>query len=128
MIRTLILAAYGIVLIGLALRSLKAQRLRERYVLLFCAIGLPFLILAAWPDAIVLLADRLQIEKPTLLVLLVTGFIVLVLFELLSIVSVHERRLSMLAQHAALLAERLNAEQTRTNRAPAEGEMPTQAE
>ena len=105
MIRTIILLTYGLGLIILALRSLRAQRLRERYVLLFVAIGLPFLILSLWPDGIVWLSNVLRIEKATLLVLLVTGFLLLVIFELLSIVSVHERKIATLTQLTAILVE-----------------------
>src|SRR5512145_403507 len=105
MIRTIILLTYGLGLIFLALRSLRAQRLRERYVLLFVAIGLPFLILSLWPDGIVWLSNLLRIEKATLLVLLVAGFLLLVVFELLSIVSVHERKIATLTQLTAILVE-----------------------
>lgn len=110
MIRTIILAVYGAAIILLAFRSLRANRLKERYVLLFVATGAPFLLLAIWPDGIVVLSEILRIEKPTLLVLLVTGFLVLVVFELLSIVSVHERRIARLAQEAAILAGHLKGQ------------------
>ena len=103
MVRTIFLALYGATLIVLALRSLKAQRLRERYVLLFIGIGVPFLVLALWPDGIVVLSSVLRIEKATLLVLLATAFLILVIFELLSIVSVHERKIVRLAQDLAVL-------------------------
>jgi hypothetical protein len=102
MIRTIFLAVYGIGLIALALRSLKAQRLRERYVLLIIGIGVPFVVLALWPDGIVYLSTLLKIEKATLLVLLVAAFLILVIFELLSIVSVHERKIARLAQELAM--------------------------
>jgi hypothetical protein len=105
MIRTVFLAIYGIALIALALRSLRAQRLRERYVLLFIAIGIPFLILALWPDGIVLLSTTLRIEKATLLVLLLAALLILIIFELLSIVSVHERRIVRMAQELAILRQ-----------------------
>ena len=105
MIRTIFLALYGAGLIALALRSLKAQRLRERYVILFVGIGIPFLVLAMWPDGIVFLSNLLRIEKATLLVLLVSAFLILVIFELLSIVSVHERRIVRLAQDIAIMKQ-----------------------
>lgn len=112
MIRTIILLTYGLGLIFLALRSLRAQRLRERYVLLFVGIGLPFLILSLWPDGIVWLSTTLRIEKATLLVLLVAGFLILVVFELLSIVSVHERKIATLTQLTAILVEQSEAVRT----------------
>lgn len=110
MIRTLFLLALGILLLTLALRRLRQRRLKERYVLLFVAVGLPFLVLAMWPDAVVYFSDLLQIEKPTLLVLTLTAFVVLMLLELLTIVSVQDQKLTALAQELAILAHRAEAE------------------
>ena len=59
---TLILLAIGIMLLLMAVRSLRAQRLKERHALLFVAVGVPFLALAIWPDAIGWMAARLGIE------------------------------------------------------------------
>lgn len=97
-IRTIILLTFGFMVLYLVLRSLRAMRLKERYALLMLFVGLPFLILAAWPDAVVFLSEHLQIEKPTLLVMGLTGFVVLIIFELLSIVSVQERKIASLTQ------------------------------
>jgi hypothetical protein len=105
MIRTIILVGYGLLLLTLSLRSLRAQRLKERYVLLFTLTGLPFLVLAMWPDGIVFLSDVLEIEKPTLLVLALAAFLILIIFELFSIVSVQERRITSLAQHVGILLQ-----------------------
>lgn len=105
MIRTIILVGYGLLLLLLSLRSLRAQRLKERYVLLFTLTGLPFLVLAMWPDGIVFLSDVLEIEKPTLLVLALAAFLILIIFELFSIVSVQERRITSLAQHVGILLQ-----------------------
>ena len=102
MIRTIFLAVYGVGLIALVVRSLKAQRLRERYVLVLIGSAVPFVVLAVWPDGIVYLSALLKIEKATLLVLIVTAFLILVIFELLSIVSVHERKIARLAQEVAM--------------------------
>ena len=114
MIRTAILLGYGILVIGLALRSLRAQRLKERYVLLFVLIGLPFLVLAVWPDGIVWLSELLGMEKHTTMVLCLAGFLILVIFELLSIVSVQERRIAALAQHVGILDEEHRRQVKRT--------------
>lgn len=105
MIRTIILAVFGVTLFILAVRSLRAQRLKERYVLLFLAVSAPFLVLAAWPDGVVWLTQRLEIEKPTVLVLGLSAFVILMLFELLSIISVQERKIAALAQVVGLLSE-----------------------
>ena len=104
-VRTLILLTVGVVLLFLTLRSLRAQRLKERYVLLFLITGLPFLVLALWPDAVVAVSTLLEIEKPTLLILCVAVYFILTTFELLSIVSVQSRNISTLGQHMSILME-----------------------
>lgn len=104
--RTIILLVVGLSLVLLTLRSLRAQRLKERYVLLFLLTGLPFLVLAFWPDGIVYLSTTLEIEKPTLLILCVSVYFILTTFALLSIVSVQERRIATLGQMVAMLMEK----------------------
>lgn len=105
-VRTLILLGIAAVLLVFAFRSLRAQRLKERYVLLFLITGLPFFALAMWPDAIVWLSHTLEIEKPTLLVLCVSVYFLLTTFELLSIVSVQDRKIAALGQLTAILLEK----------------------
>lgn len=104
-VRTLILLAIGTVILFLTLRSLRAQRLKERYVLLFLITGVPFVLLAMWPDAVVAVSAFLEIEKPTLLLLCVTVYFILTTFELLSIVSVQGRHINALGQHLSMLTE-----------------------
>ncbi len=105
MIRSLILVLYGGALALLALRSLRAQRLKERYVLLFLSIGLPFLTLAIWPLALRRIAELMNMPYHTVMILCLTGFLLLIFFELLSIVSVQERQLATLAQMVSILFE-----------------------
>ena len=102
-IRTVILLIIALAILLLAVRSLRAQRLKERYCLLFLATGLPFLVLALWPDGIVAFEKLLEIEKPTLLVLCVTIYFILTTFELLSIVSIQDRKITTLAQLVGIL-------------------------
>ena len=103
---TLILLAIGNMLLLLAIRSLRAHRLKERYALLFLAVGLPFLALAAWPSAVGYVADWLGIDYHTVLLLAVTAFFLLMNFNLLSIVSLQERRIATLAQSVAILSQK----------------------
>jgi len=105
---TLILLAIGIMLLLMAVRSLRAQRLKERHALLFVAVGVPFLGLAIWPDAVGWMAVRLGIEYQTVLLLAVTTFFLVVNFNLLSIVSVQERRIVCLAQMVAMMTQKLH--------------------
>ena len=111
-IRTIVLLLIAIVITALALRSLRAQRLKERYVLLFVLTGIPFLIFALWPDLIVLASETLEIEKPTLLILCVTTYFILTTFALLSIVSVQDRKINTLGQEVALMASKCGCDDT----------------
>jgi hypothetical protein len=103
--RSLFLVGFGGLLLFLAVRRMRTYKLRERYALLFGLLALPFLGLAVWPDAIGWLADALKIQYNTLALLGITSFLVLVVFELLSIVSVQERKITALAQLVGILME-----------------------
>ncbi len=100
---TLILLAIGNMLLLVAIRSLRLQRLKVRYALLFLFLGLPFFALAAWPDAVGSLAAMLGIEYQTVLLLTVTTFFLFMTFTLLSIVSRQEQRIICLAQKVGIL-------------------------
>jgi len=110
---TPILMAIGAMLLLMAIRSLRAHRLKERHALLFALVGIPFLALAAWPNAIGWIAIRLGIEYQTVLLLAVTTFFLVMNFKLLSIVSVQERRITCMAQLLAILAQKLDGQRDR---------------
>ena len=107
---TLILLAIGNTLLLMAIRSLRVHRLKERHALLFVAVGVPFLALAVWPDAIGWLSGRLGIEYQTVLLLAVTTFFLVLSFNILSIVSIQERRITCLAQMVAIMAQKLSVD------------------
>jgi hypothetical protein len=107
MIRTIILLVFGGLLLWKAMRNLRRQKLKEKYALLFAGCALPFVTLAVWPDGIVKVSDLLEIEKGTLLVMALSIFALLMIFELLKIVSVQDRKITTLAQEVAILRERL---------------------
>ncbi len=107
MIRTIILLVFGGLLLWKAIRNLRRQKLKEKYALLFAGCALPFVTLAVWPDGIVAVSDFLGIEKSTLLVMALSIFALLMIFELLKIVSVQDRKITRLAQETALLREEL---------------------
>jgi len=111
MIRTLILLAFGIGVVALAINSLRQHRLKERYVIGFVLLGVPFLGLAIWPDALATVAGWMDMPYHTVMVLLVVGFMVLAVFELLSILSVQERKITELTQTVGLLREQIEHEQ-----------------
>lgn len=109
MIRTIVLLGFGMLLLGMSIRSLRRLRMQERYMILFFVTGLPFLILAVWPDGIVWMSQQLQIEKPTLMVFALAAFTILLLLKLFSIISVQQRQITALAQNVAMLQEELRA-------------------
>lgn len=125
MIRSIILLVIGGTLLFLALRSLRAHRIKERYALLFFCMGLPFLGLAIWPDAVVFMVDTLQIEKPTVLVLCLTVFCVVMIFKLLSIISVQDRKIATLAQMVSMLMEKQSLVDDRGATRHADASSPT---
>ncbi len=106
MMLAIILLGIGGLMLLLSLRSLRARRLKERYALLFAAVGLPFLGLSLWPDAVGYVAGLLGIQYQTVVLLAVTTFFLLMNFNLLAIVSVQERRITDLAQIVGILRVR----------------------
>jgi len=104
----LILLTIGASLLLLAVRRLSRYRLKERYTLVFVFIGTPFLALALWPDAIGRLADMLDIQYHTFIILCVVAFFLLAILELLTIVSIQDRKIANLAQIVGILMSHQN--------------------
>ena len=100
------LATFGTLLLLLAVRRLRTYRLKERYALLFLLIGLPFVGLAFWPEGVAWGAAKLGIQYNTLSLICVSVFLFLVVFELLTIVSVQDQKINALAQLVAILMEK----------------------
>lgn len=98
----------GFGLLILALRRLRQFKLRERYALLFMLMGLPFIGLAFWQDGVGWMAERLQMQYNTLALICVAVFLFLAVFELLTIVSMQDRKITTLAQMVGILMERQN--------------------
>lgn len=73
---------------------------------MFLLLGLPFAVLAAWPNAIGYLADLLDIHYQTVTLLCVTGFLTVMVFELLTIVSLQDQKITTLAQCVGILMEK----------------------
>jgi hypothetical protein len=105
MIRSLILVVFGGSLLLLAVRRLRQFRLKERFVLLFLLLGLPFLVLAVWPSALEILSKTIRIAEGTVMLLGVSVFLILIVFELLTIVSAQDRKITTLAQMVGILME-----------------------
>lgn len=106
-IRPAILLAISATLLLLVVRRMRQQKLKERHALVFIFISIPFFILAVWPDAIARLSGGLGISTYTVMLLGVSVFLILLIFELLTIVSVLDRRISTLAQMVGILNEKM---------------------
>ena len=121
--RSLFLIAFGGVLLVLVVRRLRAYRLRERYALVFGLLGLPFIGLAFVPDAVGWIAGKLNIQYNTLALLGVSCFLILAVFELLSIVSVQDQKITALSQLVGILMEqqKLVEKEHRPGQAPDAG-------
>src|SRR2546423_13048335 len=103
-----ILLIFGVSLLLLAVRRLRQYRLKERYALLFCFIGLPFLFLALRPRTLQWFSEQLNINYHTITLLCVTMFLILLIFELLTIISQQDRKITTLAQMVGILMEKQN--------------------
>ncbi|MGD0389119.1 MAG: DUF2304 domain-containing protein [Tepidisphaeraceae bacterium] len=106
MIARIILLGFGATVLIAAIRRMRAYRLKERHMLIFLFTGLPFLALAVWPTAVGWFALKLQVQYQTVGLLCVAGFFILVIFELLTIVSLQDRKISALAQIVGILMEK----------------------
>lgn len=104
--KPLILIFFGLTLLLLAVRRMRRYRLKERYTLVFLLLGVPFLALAAWPNAIGWFAAKLDIQYGTISLLCVSAFLILMIFELLTIVSLQDRKINTLAQLVGIMMQK----------------------
>jgi small-conductance mechanosensitive channel len=102
----IILICFGATVLFIAVRRMRSYRLKERHMLIFLFTGLPFLLLAIWPSAIGWFALKLHVQYQTVSLLCVAAFLILVIFELLTIVSLQDRKISTLAQIVGILMEK----------------------
>lgn len=106
-IRNLVLFILGGSILMMAVRSLRAHRLKERYAIIFILTGFPFLGLSLWTNGVGYVSEMLRIDYRTVSLVCITIFFVLMIFKLFSIVSVQERQITVLAQHVAILTQKL---------------------
>src|SRR3954464_4002241 len=105
-VKSAILLVLGGSLFPLAVLRLRQYKLKERYALVFLLLGLPFALLAAWPNAVGQIAYLLDMDYRTVTLLCVAGFLTVMVFELLTIVSVQDQKITTLAQHVGILMEK----------------------
>ena len=102
----IILICFGATVLIVAVRRMRSYRLKERHMILFLLTGLPFLLLAVWPSAIGWVGHKLGVQYQTVSLLCVAAFFILVIFELLTIVSLQDRKIATLAQIVGILMEK----------------------
>ncbi len=105
-IKPALLLLFGLGVMVLAVRRLRRYKLKERYTLLFMLLAVPLLGLAVWPDAVSWLARWLETDYRTVSLLLVAAFLILMIFELLTIVSLQDRKITTLAQIVGIMMEK----------------------
>src|SRR5580700_471169 len=106
MIARIILICFGTTVLLVAVRRMRSYRLKERHMILFTLMGLPFLVLAIWPAGVGWVALRLGVEYHTVSMLCIAAFLILMVFELLTIVSLQDRKIATLAQVVGILMEK----------------------
>ena len=120
MIARIILICFGTTVLLVAVRRMRAYRLKERHMILFTLMGLPFLVLAIWPAGVGWVALRLGVEYHTVSMLCIAAFLILMVFELLTIVSLQERKIATLAQIVGILMEKQGVSEHSATQPPAD--------
>jgi hypothetical protein len=94
---------------------IRRRRLQERYALLWLLTGAVIVVLAAWRDALRLVADTVGVAyPPSALFVIASFFILVVLLHYSTVISELSERNVTLAQRLALLEERLRRAEARS--------------
>ena len=101
--------AGSLIFLLMVLDSVRRQRLREAYALIWIFLAVGMILISLWTDILKLISDILGILYPpaTLFLLLLVG-ILLLLFQYSIVISMHHERILRLTQEIALLKEKLN--------------------
>jgi hypothetical protein len=106
MMPRIILLCFGTTVLFVAVRRMRTYRLKERHMLMFILTGLPFLALSIWPAGLWWISKQLHIDYHTVSMLCIAAFLILVIFEMLTIISLQDRRISTLAQIVGIMMEK----------------------
>ena len=101
--------AGSLIFLLMVLDSVRRQRLREAYALIWIFLAVGMILISLWSDILKFISDILGILYPpaTLFLLLLVG-ILLLLFQYSIVISMHHERILRLTQEIALLKEKLN--------------------
>jgi hypothetical protein len=101
--------AIAVVVFVVVIELVRQRRLMERYALLWLAAAVLLLVLAIWQGLLTTISAELGIHyPPSTLFAVGFGFVVLLLLSVSMIVSRLAEQNKRLAQHVALLAERVD--------------------
>jgi hypothetical protein len=93
------------------LRLVRARQLRSKYALLWAAVGVMLLALAAFPGVLNTASDWLDVSySPTIFLLLAVGFLFLIVIHFSWELSRLENRTRTLAEEIALLKAQLEVD------------------
>ena len=101
--------AGSLIFLLMVLDSVRRQRLREAYALIWIFLAVGMILISLWTDILKFISDILGILYPpaTLFLLLLVG-VLLLLFQYSIVISMHHERILRLTQEIALLKEKLN--------------------
>lgn len=101
--------AGSIIFLLIVLDSVRRQRLREAYALLWIFLAIAMIIVSVWTHILRVFSNILGIVYPpaTLFLFLIVG-ILLLLFQYSIVISKHHEKIVRLTQEIALLREKLN--------------------
>ena len=101
--------AGSLIFLLMVLDSVRRQRLREAYALIWVFLAVAMSLISLWTDILKFISDILGILYPpaTLFLLLLVG-VLLLLFQYSIVISMHHERILRLTQEIALLKEKLN--------------------
>src|ERR1700689_1863891 len=105
MIARIILICFGTTVLLVAVRRMRSYRLKERHMILFTFTGLPFLVLAIWPAGVGWVSLWLHVEYHTVSMLCIAAFLILMVFEFPTILTLQHRKTATLAQVVGILME-----------------------
>ena len=112
----------AVLFLAVILELVRRRRLQERYALLWLLTGIVILVLSAWRDALRLVAETVGIAyPPSALFVIASFFVLVVLLHYSTVISELAERNVTLAQHLAILEERLRRAEGRAGEPPGGG-------
>jgi hypothetical protein len=124
LIQRIVAVIISAALLLLIVQLIRTRRLREEYALIWLAAGVTIFVLSLFGGLVNWLAGLLRVSYPPTLILVAGLLFALVILLLQSVaISTQADRLRDLAQYAALLEQRLAAQEERSTESHESGEL-----